>query len=224
MRRPGLALFFVGVGCAVAFGCFLAAYDIWGGIPRGWWPLAHALFIAALLFVVTGAFRWIVSFAPGERRRAVFRAVLALAGAAALIGGVLFAYYMMRWESSRRICAPALVAPTRAEREAARKEGLGPLFPVIDPNYACIQLERERIELERSGDCPSFVMDDVPCTCGKERWIGKASPKRCPDAPTSCEMRGDWKAKNDGPSPERGIGCPSEDNSTLNDARRFRKE
>lgn len=158
-----------------------------------------------------------------ERRRTVLRVALALAGSAVLIGGILLAYYAVRWESSQRICAPALVASTRAEREAARKEGLGPLFPVIRPHPSCIQLEEERLELERSGECPSFVMDDVPCDCGKERWPGKGSPKRCPDGPTSCEWWPPARArKNDGEPPgEQVLRCPSDDNWTLNNARRY---
>jgi hypothetical protein len=64
----------------------------------------------------------------------------------------------------------------------------GPLFPVIDPHGSCLQLLDERAELLRDGTCPGFVMDDVPCRCGRERWEAGSSP-RCATGPTACQHR-----------------------------------
>lgn len=211
-RRIFAGVFALGVLLALAFGAVLAAYDIWGGVPRALWPVARRLFIGAVLFVIAGGVGWVASWPAGERLRASLRAGLLLAGLGALGGGALFLHYLSRWDTSRRICAPALIAPTRAAREAALREGLGPLFPVIDPHSSCLQLERERRELEASGTCPSFVMDDVACRCGSERWT-PGGAARCASGPTACQYRS-----------ERGgstLGCAEHGSQyTLEEARR----
>lgn len=218
-RRSFAVLFAVGVALAVGFGCLLAAYDLWGGVPRALWPLARRLFIGAGFAIVTGAIGWVTSWPKHERMVASLRAAAILAGVAAVSGAALWTHYAVRWKTSRLVCAPALVAPTRAAREAALREGLGPLFPVIDPHSSCLRLVREMRELDASGACPTFVMDDVACRCGKERWT-PASPKRCatPSAagtrsePTACAYRAELR--------ESTLGCAEPGDATLEEARR----
>src|SRR5688572_26834638 len=143
-RRMFAGVFTVGVLLAIGFCCLLAAYDLWGGVPRQWWPLARWLARGAALCVVTGGIGWLLAWPAGERLRAAMRAGIGLLVLAALGGAALWFHYAARWKTSRLVCAPALIASTRAEREAALREGLGPLFPIIDPHDSCLQLERER--------------------------------------------------------------------------------
>jgi hypothetical protein len=176
--------------------------------------------VAAVAGVSGGGIKWIRSWPAGQRRRPVLRAGLGLVAVAVVIGGSMFAYRARLHETSRRVCAPALIAPTRAEREAALRDGKGPLFPVFEPHYSCVQLEEERRELERSGTCPEIVMDDVPCTCEAQRWTGASSSRRCPNGPTSCAPHPEPNRRNDyGSMPERVLGCAGEDSLLLREAR-----
>ncbi len=188
-RRTYAVLFALGALSALAFGALLASYDLWGGIPRSLWPIARWLLSGGVVLMAAGAVGWVTTWPRADRTRAVLRAVVVLAGLAALGGGALWFHYISRWETSRRICAPAVIATTRTERERALRDGLGPLFPIIDPNYACLELERERRDLAEHGTCPTFMMDDAPCTCGREPWTS-GSTARCKDGPTTCEYRG----------------------------------
>jgi hypothetical protein len=188
-RRLALALFVLGVTCAVGLGCLIAAYDLWGGVPRRLWWLARVLGVLAVSLLVAGGTGWLRTFPPSARGKAAFRAVLVMAAIAAAAGAALWFHFVALRQSSRLVCAPALVAPTRAERDRALAEGLGPLFPVIDPHHSCWTLLRERDELQRDGRCPLFVMDDVPCLCGDRRWEPRTAT-RCESGPTVCSTRG----------------------------------
>lgn len=203
------AIFVLGLLCFVAVGALVAAYDIWGGVPPHLWTRARTLAMVGAGAVVLGGVSWFFSVPKGQRLRdaAWTLGTLVLVGAAS--AAALFIHYTVRWDKSHKICAPALITSTRPARDAALKEGLGPLFPVIDPHHSCIQLERERRAFEKHFACPEFPMEDTPCDCGGMRWDG-ASRARCTTGPTSCEHRAEKKA--------RALGCASPDNPTLKDA------
>ena len=179
--------FGIGVLLLVAFGCVLAAYDLWGGVPRGLARPMGALAAFGAVLVVLGAVQWVRASPPGKRLRAALLSGAAAAVLAAGLGGGLFAYYAARLGSSARICRPGREAPLRAARDAALSEGLGPLFPVIDPSFECIAMKRELDELDRDGTCPRFVLDDAPCSCGSQRWTGASAP--CATGRTTCQWR-----------------------------------
>jgi len=214
-RRAFAGIFVIGVLLATAFGCMLAGYDIWGGIPRELWRTAGGLLAGAFICVTIGIIGWVHSWPKHARGRALLRAAVFLLGVGALSGAALWMHYVSRWKTSRLICAPALVATSRAAREAALREGLGPLFPVIDPHGTCLELERDRRKLEASGTCPMFLMDDVPCRCGNEIWQPGRTPK-CTTQPTTCESHD---------TTENTIGCVGTYGKlTLDQARRAEVE
>jgi hypothetical protein len=190
-RRSGLWLFAGGVATVLALGGLFAAVDLWGGIhtlglsPR---TLGSAMLLGAAL-LVAGVWRWLGSWPRELRLRRALQATGALALLATLLGGGLFGYYALRLGVSAEICARADCETTRAGRERLLDEGLGPLFPVIDPAYACIELERQRREHRARGACPTVLLDDTPCRCGRERWDPASSP-RCPTGRTTCQSRG----------------------------------
>lgn len=183
-----------GVLGGVFVGCALAAVDLWGGVralPFGPKGLVAMVVVSGTLIVV-GALGWVKTF-PAELR--LVRSLQALGGAAVLacaLGGGLFAYYAQRRLPSGRICASAECATTRAAWEAKLDEGLGPLFPVIDPGSPCLALERERRALVASGTCPHAVFDDTPCTCGTQAWDRRAP--HCATGRTVCEYREERRA------------------------------
>ena len=187
-RRASAVLFGVGALLAIAFACLVAAYDLWGGVPRSLWPAASWLVRGAAVCLIAGAIGFIWSHPEGTRLRALVRSLVVLAGLAAVGGAALWFYYSARWRASRLECAPALIAPERATRESALRAGLGPLFPVIDPHSSCLSLLREKLALDTDGTCPTFVMLDVSCQCGEERWSA-GDPPACPDGPTACQYR-----------------------------------
>lgn len=214
-RRISAAVFGAGILLAIVFGSVLATYDLWGGVPRTIWPVAQLLVRVAVVCLIGGGVGWVRSWPPSERLRATVRAGAVLIALGAFGGGALFAHYASRWTTSRLICAPALIAPTRAAREAALREGLGPLFPLIDPHGSCLQLERERRQLQETGECPTFVMDDVPCHCGRESWQ-PSSTARCATGPTACQYRNDVG---------QSLGCAEQGSTyTLEEARRAEAE
>lgn len=197
-RTRAALLFFAGVGAIVAFGSVYAAYDLWGGVPRGLWRLMQGLVAAGVIGVGLGGVRWVRSWPEDQRLRATLRAALVLAVLAAAIGGALFTYYVERRGPSRAICLPAAFAPTLAERQERLAEGLGPLFPVIDPDSECLGLKRELDALMEHGQCPLFPPDDAPCRCGAA--LHEPGVPRCADGPTTCESR--EGARGD------ALGCP----------------
>ncbi len=202
-RGVAIARFVGGVVWIVGLGCAFAAVDLWGGVRAlGVGPrfLGISMVLAATL-VLSGAVGWVRSWPLEERPRRALVAALALALFAAVGGGGLFAYYAARLRPSAVICGRAQCAATRAERDRRLQEGLGPLFPVIDPAYECVALERERRALESSRACPTVVLDDTPCRCGQQEWSA-GHPARCPGGKrTTCESRG-----GGGPS----LGCAGE--------------
>ena len=181
-------LFALGLLLTIAFGCLLAAYDLWGGVPRQLWPTARWLLRGGVACLLTGGVGFIWSHPAGQRARALWKSALALAALGTLGGAALWFHYLSRWKTSRLICAPALIAPERATREAALRDGLGPLFPVIDPHGSCLTLLREQRALEDDGTCPSFVMLDTACRCGRQAW-SPGNPPACPNGPTACQSR-----------------------------------
>jgi len=196
-RFLAIMSFALGVLLLVAFGCVLAAYDIWGGVPRGLVRPMGAVAAVGALLVVVGAVQWVLAFPPGKRLRVALLSGAAVAVLAIGLGGGLFSYYAVRLDTSTRICQPARKAPLRATRDAALSDGLGPLFPVIDPSFECIEMKRELDELDKSGTCPEFVLNDAPCTCGKQRWTKTSTP--CATAPTTCQ----WRSASD----RSELGC-----------------
>jgi hypothetical protein len=203
------AMFVLGLLCFAAIGALVAAYHDWGGVPPHLWMKAKTVAMGGAGGVALGGLGWFFAVPMGQRLRDAGWALgtILLAGIAS--GAALFLHYSLRLDTSHKICAPALITSTRASRDAALQQGLGPLFPVIDPHPSCVQLERERRALDRNGECPEFVMDDTACTCGSERWEA-SSKARCTPGPTSCEYRDDKKA--------RAIGCPRPNNPELKDA------
>lgn len=203
LRRSGLLLVIAGVVLSIVLGSLLAAVDLWGGVrslgvrPRS---LGVAFALAASL-LGWGAVRWLRSWPAEERVKRGLQAALGLAALAAVLGGGLFAYYAARLRTSDAICARAQCALTRAERDALLDEGLGPLFPVIDPGGICLDLERERRDLRAKRTCPAVVLDGQPCSCGGQSWSA-AHPDRCPSGRTSCQSR----AAGRGPT----LGCARE--------------
>lgn len=202
-RRAALIRFWAGVAAIVVLGCAFAAVDLWGGVraigvsPR---LLGFSMVVAATL-VVSGSVGWVRSWPAEERGKRTLFAALGLSAFAALVGGGLTAYYAARLGPSGAICRRAQCAQTRAERGRLLKEGLGPLFPVIDPGYACIELERERRALEASNACPTVVLDDTPCRCDRQLWSA-GHPATCAGGKhTTCESR------TGGP---RTLGCASD--------------
>jgi len=189
MTRRFLAFVSCGLGVLllVAFGCVLAAYDLWGGVPRGLVRPMGSVAAFGVLLVIAGAVQWVLAFPSGKRLRTALLSGAAVAVLAAGLGGGLFSYYAVRLDSSARICRPGRKVPLRAAREAALDEGLGPLFPVIDPSHECIEMKRELDELDRDGTCPEFVLSDAPCTCGTQRWTKASVP--CATGPTTCQSR-----------------------------------
>ncbi|GEM_PF-3547963 len=186
----------------LALGCLFAAVDLWGGIHRlGVSPrtLGGLMLLGAGL-LAAGVWRWLGAWPRELRLRRALQATGVLALLAAILGGGLFTYYALRLDVSAEICARAGCESTRASRERLLDEGLGPLFPVIDPAYACIELERQRRELRARGACPAILLDDTPCQCGRERWDPASSP-RCPSGRTTCQSRGAGPAS---------LGCASD--------------
>lgn len=181
-------LFTMGVSCAVLFGSVLAAYDLWGGVPRSLWRLMRGLLVVGGTAIIAGAIGWVRTYPAGQRLRAAFKGVVALAVLAALMGGALFAHYASRWDTSRDICQPARSAPTLEERQAALAKGLGPLFPVIDPHSECLRLKEEVDELERDGVCPPVIIPTIPCRCGQQRYEPDGESP-CPDGTVTCQWR-----------------------------------
>jgi hypothetical protein len=205
-RRSAVLRFVAGVGLAVLLGCAFAAVDLWGGVRTlGIGPRAFgALGIVSAALVVSGAVGWVLSWPEGERPRRVFMAVAALTVVAGVSGGGLFAYYAARLETSAETCRRAGCASTRAERERLLDEGLGPLFPVIDPDYACIALEGERRKSRQNVTmdmCTEPLFDDVPCQCGSQAWTAHSEARCTSGRRTTCEVRG---------SRLRTIGCASD--------------
>ena len=136
------------------------------------------------------------------------RRLLLVACAVLLLAGGLFTYRVIWRERSEGICTRGLGTPTKAEREAALKEGRGPLAAIIAPHDSCADLEDELVALERSGTCPKVVLDDVPCTCGEHRWTGKDSPMRCATGlPTTCDFHGEIERKGDSGGRYLSLGC-----------------
>lgn len=147
-RRAATLRFFAGVALAIVLGCALAAVDLWGGVRAlGVGPkLLGVVVVASAALVVSGAVGWVLSWPREERLKRGLVAGGALSATAATLGGGLFAYYAARLGPSGALCHKAACAATREERERLLDEGLGPLFPVIDPAHECIALERERRE------------------------------------------------------------------------------
>lgn len=147
-RRAATLRFFAGVALAVVLGCALAAVDLWGGVRAlGVGPkLLGVIVVTSAALVVSGAVGWVLSWPQEERQKRGLMAGGAVSAIAAGLGGGLFAYYAARLGPSGDLCQKAACAGTREERERLLDEGLGPLFPVIDPAYECIALERERRE------------------------------------------------------------------------------
>lgn len=193
-RASAVLLFSLGAAAVVAAGCVLAAYDLWGGVPRPLWRLVRGLLLAALTLMLIGGARWFTSFPVGQRLRAALRAALVLSGLAAVLGGGLVAYYLARWQPSRRICAPARLLPSLAARHEALARGVGPLFPVIDPNPACITLKHELDELATRRTCPLVPPAEARCRCGTDTWTGPQSGPACATGPTTCEWRPERQA------------------------------
>ncbi len=50
-----IALFGVGVAGAIVFGSVLAAYDLWGGVPRSMWLLMRAIATVSTVAMVAGS-------------------------------------------------------------------------------------------------------------------------------------------------------------------------
>ncbi len=198
-RSRGAVVFFCGAATAVVFGAVLAAYDLWGGVPRHLWRVMRVLLIGAVGGMGFGGVAWVRSFEPAERPRAMFKAAAVLGGFALICGGGLFGHYAIRLDSSRAICAPALIAPSLQARREALRKGLGPLFPVIDPHGSCLHLKRELDAFDGDRTCPTFPPDDIECRCGKQRWRATHA-LRCKTKPTSCQ----WRKSADGSS----LGCP----------------
>lgn len=197
-RRRGVLLFSIGAAGAVVLGCALAAVDLWGGVRA--LPVRPRTFavsaVACAVAIVAGAYLWLRSFPSEQRLLRGAQATGALALLAAVIGGGLFAYGAQRLRRSDEICLRAECATSRREREDLLREGKGPLFPVIDPGFECLRLEKERRDLEARAACPAIPMNDAPCQCGDEGWTGAS---RCDSGPTTCELR---------PQTKRwGLGC-----------------
>jgi hypothetical protein len=205
-RRSAVLRFVAGVGLAVVLGCAFAAVDLWGGMrtlgigPR----VLGVLVVASTALVVSGAVGWVLSWPEAERARRAFMALAALAVVAGGSGGGLFAYYAARLTTSAETCRKAACASSRAERERLLDEGLGPLFPVIDPDYACIALEDERRKSRPAvpmGPCTEPLFDDVPCQCGSQAWTAHNGARCTSGRRTTCEVRGGGL---------RTIGCASD--------------
>jgi hypothetical protein len=163
-RRSAILRFFAGVALALVLGCALAAVDLWGGVRTlGVGPkLMGALVVAAAALVISGAAGWVLSWPKEERVKRGLVASAALAALAGAVGGGLFAYYVARLAPSADLCRKAACATTREERDRLLDEGLGPLFPVIDPAYECIALEGERRE-GRSTASSEAMRSTIPC-------------------------------------------------------------
>lgn len=179
-----------GIASAIALGCAFAAVDLWGGPralgirPRG----LAAMIVACAIAILAGAIGWIRSFPREQRLRRGLVALALLAAVGSLSGAGLFAYYAARLEPSDRICLRAQCELVSSERQRILNEGLGPLFPVIDPGSKCLLLERERREWETRRTCPLVPLSDQPCDCARERWDGTS---RCGTGLTTCEYRAD---------------------------------
>jgi len=204
-RRSAVLRFVAGVGLAVLLGCAFAAVDLWGGVRTlGIGPRAFGvLVVASTALVVSGAVGWVLSWPEAERARRAFVAFAALAVVAGVSGGGLFAYYAARLTTSAETCRKAACASSRAERERLLDEGLGPLFPVIDPAHTCIELEDERRKsrMVPMAVCTEPLFDDVPCQCGSQTWTAKHEARCTSGRRTTCEVRGGGL---------RTIGCASE--------------
>ncbi|MEZ4383232.1 MAG: hypothetical protein R3A79_18030 [Nannocystaceae bacterium] len=204
-RTRAALLFFVGVAAFVTFAAIYAAYDLWGGVPRGLWRFLSMSLVLGVLGVGFGGARWIQSWPAEERPRRALRAAIVLGAIAASVGGALYLYYDVRRETSRAICSPGHFAPTLQERQEILAEGLGPLFPVIDPDSECTALKRDVDALVEEGACPLFPPRDAACRCGRD--VLRAGESRCANGPTTCERRDDDPTESFGCAGARGRGA-----------------
>ena len=201
-RTRGAAYFFTGVAALITFGSVYAAYDLWGGVPRNLWRVMQALAVLALSGTIVGGVRWIKSWPSEARLKASLRAVAVLGTLAALVGLGLFTYYVERRAPSRRICSKAQLTESLSERKKLLREGLGPLFPVIDPDSTCTELKRELDALEESGECPFLPPTGARCLCGQDLWVSSAPA--CESGRTTCE----WRPQGDREA--NALGCVTE--------------